>query len=189
MTRTRKTDAYAAQDARLIDAMTRYADGELAAFDEVWRHLSRPVRGALRRQVGDGMADDLVQQTFLKVHLNRHRYQPGAPVGPWVLTIARNLATDALRKKGRAKVRLTREGDLPERGVSDGADQRATVDAVRQAVSRLPEGQRDVIELHKLQERPFDEVAHTLGIRTGAARVRAHRAYGALRTLLQPAFA
>jgi RNA polymerase sigma-70 factor (ECF subfamily) len=185
----RKSTRYAARDARLTAAMGRYVDGDAAAFDAVWRDLSGQVHSALRRMAGPALADDLLQQTFLKVHLNRHRYTVGAPVGPWVLTIARNLATDALRKRGRSKEQLTFAGELPEPGVSDGADQRATIEAVRHAVAGLPEGQRKVIELHKLGEQTFDEVAQTLGIRAGAARVRAHRAYATLRTLLTPALA
>ena len=73
--------------------MERYADGDADAFDEVWRTLAPVVRACQRRWIGDtALAEDLVQETFLRVHHARARYRSGAPVGPWVLTIARRLA-------------------------------------------------------------------------------------------------
>ncbi|MCB9526133.1 MAG: sigma-70 family RNA polymerase sigma factor [Myxococcales bacterium] len=179
-----QTDA----EAQLATAMTRYADGDAGAFQPIWRALAGLVRARGMQWLGgrEAAADDLVQQTFLKVHRNRHRYQPGAPVTPWVMTIARNLATDMLRKQGRRKEALTPEGLLPEvaRPEADTFETRATAEWVRDALAQLPEGQRQVVELHKLQGQSFDEVAQRLGIQAGAARVRAHRAYARLRSLL-----
>lgn len=178
------------RERNLIESMGSYVDGDMAGFEAVYRTLYGVVRGNLRRWAGDDLAEDLAQQTFMKLHQNRERYQIGAPVSPWVLTIARNLATDALRRRGRQRVRLTAEGELPEPGVMSTEtprdEQQATIDAVRAAVGALPDGQREVVQLHKLEERSFDEVAGSLGIRTGAARVRAHRAYARLRELLSP---
>jgi RNA polymerase sigma-70 factor (ECF subfamily) len=174
-------------DRRLADAMERYADGDARAFDEVWRALSPVVRACQRRWVGDPqLAEDLTQETFLRVHHARHRYRAGAPVGPWVLTIARRLSIDALRRGGTAIDRLTREGDLPEPPTlpEDDDDSAALVGAVRAAVAELPESQRAVVAMHKLDGVPLAQVAETLGIREGAARVRAHRGYDRLRAAL-----
>ncbi len=188
------TTATSPRETLLIDAMSRYVDGDAAGFDTVWRHLSGLVRARALGWVGDAGADDVVQQVFLKVHLNRHRYRPGSPVTPWVMTIARNQATDALRKRGRRKDRLTDEGTLPEwlpEGMAEPVpgETDEVVAAVREAVDQLPAAQRAVVRLHKLEEHSFDEVAATLGIQAGAARVRAHRAYGRLRDLLSPSLA
>lgn len=171
----------------LTDAMGRYADGDAAAFDEVYDRLAPLVLGHLGRWVGPQRAEDLLQRTFLKVHRARHRYRRGAPVGPWVLSIARNVAIDDLRRRGRAREELTREGALPEPS-DDGRgrlDERfEVIEAVRAAVDALPASQRTVVALHKLEERPFREVADRLGIKEGAARIRAHRAYDRLRVAL-----
>lgn len=181
-----------AREIQLMNAMDSYVEGDPAGFDTVYRTLYGVVRGNLRRWAGDDLAEDLSQQTFLKLHQNRERYKTGAAVSPWVLTIARNLATDALRRRGRQRDRLTPEGDLPERPCcadpnAHREERQATIEAVRAAVNALPEGQREVVQLHKLEEFSFDEVAGQLGIRAGAARVRAHRAYVRLRDLLDPA--
>ncbi|MCB9525910.1 MAG: sigma-70 family RNA polymerase sigma factor [Myxococcales bacterium] len=178
-------------DARreaLADAMGRYADGDARAFDHVYRELAPAVRACLHRWTGPSHVDDLCQKTFLRVHRARHRYRPGAPVGAWVLTIARNLAIDELRKRGTQRDRTTPEGELPDVAAEppEPEPDAEVIAAVRDAIAQLPESQRRVIELHKLDERPFAEIAAELGINEGAARVRAHRAYDKLRKLLGP---
>lgn len=184
---TRLTPEEAARRAAVADAMGRYADGDLRAFSEVYSALAPVVAGSMRRWVGPTQAEDLTQQVFVKVHRARHRYRPGAPVGPWILTIARNLAIDELRKRGTRKEHLTREGDVPEvvELPPEPESDAERVAAIRDAIAQLPASQRRVIELHKLEERSFAEVAEMLGIKEGAARVRAHRAYGRLRKLLK----
>ncbi len=175
----------------LIDAMERYADGDAAAFGQVYGALAPVVRRCLVRWVGDvDLAHDLVQETFMRVHRARDRYLTGAPVGPWVLTIARRLSIDALRRRGRARDRLTREGDLPEQDVEplDEPTPQWLVDEVRAAVAALPESQRLVVSMHKLEGRPLADIARDLDIQEGAARVRAHRGYQRLKDALAGTF-
>lgn len=174
--------------AELTEAMGRYADGDPEAFETVYRLLAPMVERCHRRWAGPAAAEDLTQQTFMKIHRVRDRYQRGSPVGPWVLSIARHLAIDSLRKRGRNREWLTDRGHLPELTSEPVIDDRDVAEAVRAAVAELPQAQRDVIALHKLEERPFAEVADLLGIQEGAARVRAHRAYGRLRELLDAWF-
>jgi RNA polymerase sigma-70 factor, ECF subfamily len=168
----------------LVLAMGRYVDGDAAAFTQVYNALAPIVRRCHARWSGPNTADDLTQQTFLRVHRARDSYRQGSPVGPWVLSIARHLSIDSLRKRGRSKETLTRMGALPDRGVGPAADRLEVAAAVRSAVADLPAAQRAVIELHKLEERSFAEVADRLGIKESAARVRAHRAYNSLRAAL-----
>lgn len=172
--------------ALLTEAMGRYVDGDARAFNTVYRLLYPMVLACQRRWAGVDRAEDLAQQTFLKVHRNRHRYRTGSPVGPWVLAIARHLSIDALRKAGRSRETLTREGTLPDRLTDhrDPAIDAEIKEAVRAAVETLPPSQRAVIAMHKLDERSFAEVAEALDINEGAARVRAHRAYARLRKAL-----
>lgn len=182
----------ARDDQALIDAMGRYADGDARAFELVYATLAPVVHRCMVRWVGDrDLAADLTQDTFVRVHRARDRYRTGAPVGPWVLTIARRLSIDALRRRAAAKDRLTREGELPERlmGSAPAVDEEKesptrVIEAVRAAVGELPEGQRRVVAMHKLEGKSMAEVADILGIKEGAARVRAHRGYKRLRAAL-----
>ncbi len=179
-------------DQALTDAMGRYVDGDVAAFRVVYDALAPVVLRCQMRWVGDAaLASDLTQETFYRVHRARHRYRPGAPVGPWVVTIARRLSIDALRRKGAARVRITGDGEVPEVPVMPEVEEESTawiVDAVREAIEALPDGQREVVAMHKLEGLPLAEVAERLGIREGAARVRAHRGYNRLRTALAGIF-
>lgn len=177
---------------RLSDAMSRYADGDARAFVVVYEALAPVVGRCMRRWINDpALADDLVQETFLRVHRARERYRPGAPVGPWVITIARRLSIDAHRRRGSSKVVLTREGQLPEVGVAPPEpvdDTNELIAEVRAAIAALPPSLRPVVEMHKLEGRPMAEVAAELGIKEGAARVRAHRGYKRLKTALGRVF-
>ena len=175
----------------LRECMGRYADGDPSAFEMLYRILAPGVRARLKRLVGDDeLAEDLLQQTFIRVHERRARYERGAAVRPWVFTIARHLAIDALRRRSSARDRVTLEGRLPEPDTVDRLefdDASGDLDVeqlVRDAVAALPEGQREVVALHKLEGQPLTEVARRLGIKEGAARVRAHRGYGRLRAAL-----
>ena len=170
----------------LTQLMNRYVDGDLAAFDSLYTQLAPHVRRRLIRLTGTEGVDDLVQQTFLKVHRARHQWRRDTLVRPWVMTITRHLATDTLRARGARRDRLTVDGLLPELDLppSDAACMEARASAVRAAIEALPDSQRSVVELHKLEGQSFDDIAQTLGISSGTARVRAHRAYGRLRSTL-----
>ncbi len=170
--------------------MERYVDGDQQAFDALFRHIEGPLKGSLRRWLkAEDKVQDALQITLLKLHKSRGRYRRGAPVLPWVLTIGRNVALDYLRSK------VSKERSLDEDAVAripDGSherrwreeDEREVILAVRAAVDELPPSSREVVRLHKLEGRPMSEVAEILGIREGAARVRAHRGYKALARLL-----
>jgi len=173
----------------LADAMERYVDGDPRGFREVYAGMAPVVGRCLRRWVGDPtLAEDLVQETFVRVHRARARYRRGAPVGPWVLTIARRLSIDALRRKGRSREKLTRTGVLPDGGGAPAGPSPAEVEEViaevQRAVRELPPTLRDVVAMHKIEGRPLAEVATILGIKEGAARVRAHRGYQRLKKML-----
>ncbi len=177
------------QSDELIDAMERYIDGDARGFRQVYAAMAPVVERCLRRWVGDPeQAKDLVQETFIRVHRARGRYRRGAPVGPWVLTIARRLSIDTLRRRGRRKEYLTREGVLPE-NIEDGGEPsaleiEALIGEVRAAIAELPPSLRGVVAMHKLDGQPLSVVAAALGIKEGAARVRAHRGYRRLKSIL-----
>lgn len=171
--------------------MEQYVDGDIRAFERLFVELEGPVRGSLRRWLHtDDKVDDAFQTTLLKLHASRARYRRGAPVLPWAITIARNVALDYLRS------RVAKEKNLDEQAAAripnreDGPplwrqeDEREVALAVQNAVEQLPASSREVVRLHKLEGRSMAEVAEILGIKEGAARVRAHRGYKALARLL-----
>lgn len=177
----------AEQAQRLTDAMGRYADGDPGAFIVVYQSLHPILTRCMRRWINDrALAEDLVQETFLRLHHARARYRPGAPVGPWVLTIARRLSIDALRRRATNRTLLTRDGHLPDIATptAEPEDPTQLIAEIRAAIAALPDSLRPVVEMHKLEGRPMTEVALALGIHEGTARVRAHRGYQRLKTRL-----
>jgi RNA polymerase sigma factor (sigma-70 family) len=170
-------------DEQLMD---EYCAGDLAAFAALFdRYRHRLARFAVRFVGADG-ANDVVQQVFLRVHQQRHRFSSGTCVAAWLFTIARNTAIDVTRsahhKRTRSSVSIDDAVGLAaaEVDVVDGT----IAGKVRDAIALLPAAQRDVISLHYLAELPFPEVAELLRIKPDAARARAARAYETLRTNL-----
>lgn len=207
-TTARQTSAHRTHaPASLHRVMERYAAGDDTAFAVLHRALAPRIRARLARMVHDAaLVEDLLQTTFLRAHTARDRFASvgdGADraVEGWYLSIARNVALDHLREHYRRERRhasMIARGDVSALGVSADApnaeelrvreEQRdQTAQRVHEALARLPATQRDVVELHKLEGFSMADVAEKLHVQQGAVRVRAHRAYKALSTLLQGA--
>lgn len=163
--------------------MAAYVAGDSTAFRELFARyapLLGSMIGARHRTKSD--VPDLVQQTFLQLHRARYDFDPRYKLRPWLLTIALNLRRQEARRRYRSP-EVPLELDL-DWSMVEGAAQQPLVEPavhVRRAVAALPAEQRQAIELHWLAGLSFHEIATTVGISAGAARVRAHRGYRALR--------
>jgi RNA polymerase sigma-70 factor (ECF subfamily) len=169
-------------------AMERYAGGDTAAFGQLYDALSPRLYGYLLRQTRDrARAEDLLQQTMLQIHRARDRFIAGAEVMPWAFAIARRLLVDDIRRNRR--VILSDDGN-PDPGVSthDRADDMVHAGELAARVQRileqLPHSQRAAFELIKQEGLSVAEAAQVLGTTVAAVKLRAHRAYEALRAAL-----
>lgn len=188
--------------------MDRYLDGDGRAFAALHAALAPRLTAFLVHLVRDtAAAEDLVQATWLKAHLARARFHvqgasPDGAVQAWYFTIARNLALDHLRAQVRERRRrepgepdperdrlaeLPSDLPTPEELEIGAAEAQEITSRVHDALAQLPEGQREIVELHKFHGLSMAEIAARLRIREGAVRVRAHRAYKALARWLAPA--
>jgi RNA polymerase sigma-70 factor, ECF subfamily len=159
------------------------------AFRELHRRLRPALTGyALRRLRSRDLAEDLVQQAFLNAHLARERFQLGSPARPWLTRILVNLVRDHLRSARLRPVSELLPAELAAPEVAPQHERSEAVSITRRALSRLGPQQREVIELHWLEERPFPEIACALGERVSTVKVRAHRAYKQLRRALDAEF-
>jgi RNA polymerase sigma-70 factor, ECF subfamily len=169
-------------------AMDRYAAGEDAAFGDLYDALGPRVYGFLLRKTRDaGVAEDVLQQTMLRIHEHRGTFEKGAHVVPWAIAIASRLAVDAHRRRRKEALSATdQEPDV----TSLDADAEAyavaaeTAKKIRTELEKLPENQRVAFELIKQEGLPVAEAAAVLGISVSAVKLRAHRAYEALRKML-----
>ena len=169
--------------------MEAYVAGDAEAFERLFRALAPSVHAFFVRSVGRGpVAEDLVQTTFLKLHGARRSWRRGERLRPWVFTIAGRVRIDWLRRQGRAEEEEESDDEVADpdaRGDPVGgllAHERA--ERVRAALDSLAEPRRVVIYLHRFEELGFAEIGRVLGISEGAAKLRAFRAYGQLRSAL-----
>jgi RNA polymerase sigma-70 factor (ECF subfamily) len=180
--------------------MAAYAAGDREAFETLFARVAPRVHRFFRRSFGvEATADDLLQQTFFKVHRARATYRPDMKVGPWIFAIAARVRLDELRRRKR----LAEDGDeealaradeaeaarRPSEGALADAGRAEISELVRRAVDALPESQRVVIHLNRYEGMTFGEIARVLGTTEGAVKLRAFRAYGTLRAALGPALA
>lgn len=177
------------------DLMARYCDGDATAFRELYAVVAPRLYGYLVKMARQrALADDLLQQTFMKVHRARGAYVRGADPIPWIYSIAHRTFLDEARRQNRAHVRVAEGEELPEmkadlRGeTEDRRDEpRADPEQVKvalDALATLPAQQREAVVLTKLDGKSVAEAAEIAGTTVGAMKVRAHRGYEALRKLL-----
>jgi RNA polymerase sigma-70 factor (ECF subfamily) len=175
------------EEAALCALMEGYLAGRIEAFDGLHAALSGRLRGYLLSQCRDpGLADDLLQDTFMQIHRSRRTYQPGRPVAPWVFAIARHVY---LMNRRRASRRLRFEdriaADLRSCDVArDDLRTMVEADEVRRALRGVPADQRRALLLHHVEGWSFVEVAERLGIRVNAAKTRAFRGIKKMREQL-----
>ncbi len=185
--------------------MLRVRDDDAGAFAELMkRYEARLVR--LMHAIGPrhDMAEDLAQETFMRVYRARKSYEAGAKFSTWLFTIAGNVARNASRSLGRrhevsevdaprgqdapsgaqllAATALDASGMMPSR-IAEGAER---AEVVRAAVSVLSERQRMALMLSRFENMSYVEIAETMGLSTKAVKSLLSRARVNLRDLLQP---
>jgi RNA polymerase sigma-70 factor (ECF subfamily) len=169
-------------------AMERYAGGDEASFGVVYDALAPRIFGYLLRQTRQrARAEDLLQQTMLHIHRARASFIPGAEVTPWAFAIARRLLIDSLRRSSRELLADDGEVDAgPDRGpmADELVQARELAARVERVLAKLPQSQRTAFELIKTEGLSVAEAAQVLGTTVAAVKLRAHRAYEALRASL-----
>jgi RNA polymerase sigma-70 factor, ECF subfamily len=180
--------------ARPIDAiMDRYALGDDAALDELYRSCAPRVRGFLARLCASAsLADDLTQDAFLRIHAARGTFVAGAPALPWMFAIARNSYLDHLRREEVRRahragaVLLANEHAFgpPADGGDRAAIARQMLGVVQQALMSLPVRQREAFVLIRFEGLSLAEAALVLGATQAAVKILVHRAYVVVRAAL-----
>jgi len=184
------TPASPARDSEQADAaMERYAQGDEAAFASVYDSVAPRVPDYLFLQPRvRAIADDLLQQTLLQMHRKRGTYAAGLPVLPWAFAIARRLYIDECRRRKTDALWSARDvGEDDQKAWALPDDEVASREAVRLVeaeLSRMPGNQRVAFELLKVDGLSHQEAAQMLGTTVSAVKLRAFRAYAAIRCVL-----
>ncbi|HEY3496404.1 MAG TPA: RNA polymerase sigma factor [Polyangiaceae bacterium] len=185
-------DKAPASDRALYDradrAMGRYADGDEAAFAEVFAVVGPRIQRFLRRLCGaDELARDLFQDTLLRMHQARGAFRPGAAVLPWAYAIARNAFVDSARARKRRPVTIGGTGaDEPaEPAVAPDAESSVlaneTARAVARALAGMTDARREAFVLVRFEGMSIADAAQILGASENAVKLRAFQAYEIIR--------
>jgi RNA polymerase sigma-70 factor (ECF subfamily) len=169
-------------DEELMAAVARGDERALAALIE--RHAAR-LHGFLARLAGSrDDADDLLQDTWVRVARGAHSFDPNRRVRPWLYGIAANLAHDLHRRRS-----------VRQRALLDGSTQAATTPApprplerldLRERIARLPARLREVLALRFYEGLDEAEMAEALGVPRGTVKSRLHGAIRELRRGWEP---
>jgi RNA polymerase sigma factor (sigma-70 family) len=164
---------------RRADLMRRAQEGDAGAFRTLVEEMAPILIHFLRRRIPDsGELEDVCQEILLAIYQARHTYQPSRPLEPWLFAIARNVAADHFRRYW-TRASWQELSDAPPEGETDGVEHIRV--SLRQALNQLPQVQREAFVMLKVEGLPISEAAERTGISTGALKVRAHRAYEALK--------
>ena len=175
--------------------------GDQDAFDMLFERYKTKVFSFILRYVGDNAtAEDIFQNTFLRLYTKAGYFNRESKFSTWLYTIAANLCKDELKKRSIRKhiplqgtahqdedSRIPAPEDFlsnPSAGPRETASGKERSDAVTRAVDILPEDLRVVITLHCMHSLKYHEVAKILGIPTGTVQSRMHSALVRLRDLL-----
>ncbi len=161
--------------------MARYQQGDFAAATALVDRLSPQLHRFFALQFASrGAADDLLQETWLRIHQARHTYRPDEPVLPWLYAIARHIRVDHYRKASRTTARADWIEDIREPAAPVPA---AAGDAagLEELLAPLPASQREVIEMLKVSGMSLEDVARATSSSVGSVKQKAHRAYETLR--------
>jgi RNA polymerase sigma-70 factor (ECF subfamily) len=170
-------------DETLERLMARYQAGDFAAASALIDSISPQLRRFFVVQIASRAdADDLLQETWLRIHSVRHTYRAGEPVLPWFYAIARHVRVDHYRKAMRTRMREQELNESSTGGTR--AEEFAQEDAVGALLAPLPASQREVIEMLKVAGMSLEEVARATSSSVGSVKQKAHRAYKTLRQTL-----
>lgn len=183
----RAENASTKRDVEWSVYMARAQGGDREAYSRLLTEITpylRMLAGRHHRVPQD--VEDTVQDILLTIHSIRQIYDPTRPFTPWLVTISRRRIIDRLRQQGRSAAHETplNEGHETIVDVEANIETRADGRSLREAVDKLPPGQREAITLLKLQELSLKEAADRSGMSIAALKVATHRALKSLRTIL-----
>lgn len=164
-------------------------EGNRSAFAEILRaHQHLAFGAAFRLLLDEHEAEDVVQETFVRIWRNLHRFDPRKSFTTWMYSIVMNLCRDRLRERRRRPTQRLEPSEmeyLPGAQASgEAAEQWELVGIVGRLAERLPLKQRLVFTLRDLQDLSVEEVARVVGISESSVKTNLHHARRTLRRLL-----
>jgi RNA polymerase sigma factor (sigma-70 family) len=181
-------------EERLAALMRSAQQGNAQAYHDLLHQLTGYLRGIVRTRrsfLSSQDIEDIVQEILLSVHSVRATYDPRRPFLPWLYAIARNRLADSARRYTRTGRHETLVDELPVTFVDESTnidiDGYKDAELLRQAIEKLPPGQRQAIEMLKLKELSLKEASVQSGLSVESLKVSVHRGITNLRKLFNNA--
>lgn len=185
------------EDAELV---SYYLAGQRFAFHELVNRYQDRLLNFIYRTIGDrDRAEDLVQETFVRVYRHLHRFDPTKKFSTWIYTIASNLAKNELRNRSRnplvlfQSIRKNWEADHRPLEFEDSTyspddlfRKRHLREKVETAVAELPEHHRVVFVLRELEGKTYEEISTITGVTLGTVKSRLNRARNRFAQIIAP---
>lgn len=181
------------------DLMARVARDDERAFAELVKRFQGRVTNLIGRVLNDrSCADDLAQETFIRVFVHRRNYRQGSKFSTWLFTIAANLAKNEIRRRVRRRNWFSLDAlqELlsdsiaqladPTEGSERRMERQQLQEAIGRAIATVPEKYRLALVLRDIEGLAYEEIADVLGVPGGTVRSRINRARGMLKRKLQP---
>jgi len=154
-------------------------------YDQYYAKVRRFILTLVR---DDWVADDLIQETFLRIQQNIESLRDPSKLSSWIFRIAHNLCQDHFRQRKISRIKEETAGeemeDLKEALIQKELEQRQMGECVQNQINLLPEPLRAVLLLFDIMEFSHQEIADTLGITIENVKVRLHRARRKLQAIL-----
>ncbi len=177
-----------------------FLDGEARAFGELVDRYDKRLLNFVYRTVGDReRAQDLVQETFVRVYRHLHRFDQTKKFSTWIYTIAGNLAKNELRNRSRNPLVLFQtlkknwgadhrplEWEDTKLRPDDLFRKRHLRELVENSVAELPEHHRIVFVLRELEGKTYEEIADITGCNLGTVKSRLNRARNNFARIIAP---
>src|SRR5688572_2794703 len=204
---TTRTAVSPARDLRLALAglddsslVAAFLAGEKRAFNELVERYQTRLLNFVYRTTGDReRAEDLVQETFIRIYRHLHRFDQSRKFSTWAYTIASNLAKNELRNRSRNPLVLFQtikknwEADHRPLEWEDNTyrpddlfRKRHLRELVEKAVSQLPEHHRVVFVLREMEGKTYEEISEITGVNLGTVKSRLNRARNNFAQIIAP---
>jgi RNA polymerase sigma-70 factor (ECF subfamily) len=173
-----------------VELARRSAEGDGAAFEQIYRRHFRRVYALCLRMLSDPtQAEDLTQEVFVNLFNKIGSFRGESAFTTWLHRMTVNQVLMYFRKRSTKSELTTEEGETPVQIVQGTEDpsRMPVVDriALERAISQLPPGYRTVFVLHDVEGYEHDEIARTLGVSEGTSKSQLHKARLKLRGLLR----
>ena len=179
------------------ELIVSFQQGKIEAFNLLVGRYKHQLVNFAYRYLGDyDEADDVAQETFVRLYRNKHAYKPVAKFSTWLYTIAANLAKTQLRRRKRYTIfSLTRETtdgqertvDIPDTSYAADADAERVLkqEIIQHALNSISPKYREVVVLCDVQELTYEEICTITGLNIGTVKSRLNRGRTQLQQLLK----